>query len=216
MNYEGEIETLFSKWKERHIADDDFAMNMPNLYIKEAFVRDGVPFPDNYFELPFEKKILFVLKESNYPDVLGDYSQVDRYCDFANTGVDNWRGKIREKFATIYNATMVPGEKLKLTEAIKYVAFININKRGGGASSNKKTLGQYATKYKDLIKEQIELINPMYIVCCGTYNFMLNNVYEGVAPTNSVTLIKMYHPSYWVKSFQEFVDDCRISIESAT
>lgn len=46
---------------------------------------------------------------------------------------------------------------------------MNINKRGGSSSTDFKELNKYAEKYKEFIKREIEIINPDYIICCGSY-----------------------------------------------
>lgn len=49
--------------------------------------------------------------------------------------------------------------------ALRYVAFMNINKRGGFTSC--PGLDAYVKKYKDLIDREIRIISPDIIVCCG-------------------------------------------------
>ena len=55
---------------------------------------------------------------------------------------------------------------------------MNINKRGGASSADLIKLNDYAEKYKQYIKREIEIINPDYIVCCGTYWQIIDHVYD--------------------------------------
>lgn len=49
---------------------------------------------------------------------------------------------------------------------MRYVAFMNINKRGGFTECE-TDLDDYVEKYKDLIDREIKIISPDIIVCCG-------------------------------------------------
>lgn len=63
-------------------------------------------------------------------------------------------------------------------EIKKQIAFMNINKRGGSSSTDFKELNKYAEKYKEFIKREIEIINPDYIICCGSYWQIIDHVYD--------------------------------------
>ena len=55
---------------------------------------------------------------------------------------------------------------------------MNINKRGGSSSTDFKELNKYAEKYKEFLKREIEIINPDYIICCGSYWQIIDHVYD--------------------------------------
>ena len=63
-------------------------------------------------------------------------------------------------------------------EIKKQIAFMNINKRDGSSSTDFKELNKYAEKYKEFIKREIEIINPDYIICCGSYCQIIDHVYD--------------------------------------
>lgn len=63
-------------------------------------------------------------------------------------------------------------------EIKKQIAFMNINKRGGSSSTDFKELNKYAEKYNEFIKREIEIINPDYIICCGSYWQIIDHVYD--------------------------------------
>lgn len=65
----------------------------------------------------------------------------------------------------MYN--VITNQNLPVKKAIRKIAFMNINKRGGKNKCNMSKLKQYAQDYSEFIRRQIEIINPKVIVCCG-------------------------------------------------
>ena len=55
----------------------------------------------------------------------------------------------------------------EIQDAVKQVAFMNLNKRGGSQKVNKKVLNDYVEEYKNEIKEEIEILQPDYIIWCA-------------------------------------------------
>ena len=47
-------------------------------------------------------------------------------------------------------------------------AFVNVKKTAGGATSDWKEIYEYAEKYSEQIRKQLDLYNPNIIVCCGS------------------------------------------------
>ena len=44
---------------------------------------------------------------------------------------------------------------------------MNLNKRGGSQKVNEKVLNDYVEEYKNEIKEEIEILQPDYIIWCA-------------------------------------------------
>ena len=44
---------------------------------------------------------------------------------------------------------------------------MNLNKRGGSQKVNEKVLNDYEEEYKNEIKEEIEILQPDYIIWCA-------------------------------------------------
>lgn len=76
--------------------------------------------------------------------------------------------------------------------ALRYVAFMNINKRGGFTECKTKLLRDYAQNYKDLIDREIKIISPDIIVCCG---IGVRRCLSGVDSCKSLPVLEVYHPS---------------------
>ncbi|MCL2153650.1 MAG: hypothetical protein FWH57_11975 [Oscillospiraceae bacterium] len=205
--YEKSIEDLFNRWKSLHLNDGEIAENMPKTQRPSAFIRDGLPYPHKYFSLPIEKRLLFILKESHAENAHINSSQLNWYRDFAE-GCDDSGQKLRSKLASAYIS--LTGTSITDREAIRFLAVININKRGGSSSAADRVLENYACKYKGFIKDQIILINPKYIICCGSgiHNLVKKIIYEGAVPADTV-LINMYHPSRRGIDIEKFATDCK-------
>ena len=76
--------------------------------------------------------------------------------------------------------------------ALRYVAFMNINKRGGFTECKTDLLRDYAQNYKDLIDREIKIISPDIIVCCGSG---VRDCLSGVDSCKSLPVLEVYHPS---------------------
>lgn len=88
---------------------------------------------------------------------------------------ETWSGKMRIKFGEMYRI-ITEGENYKIEspfdekankEALKKIAFMNLNKRGGFGGIQEVTFLNYLKTYKDYIRREIEIINPDVIVWCG-------------------------------------------------
>ena len=77
---------------------------------------------------------------------------------------------------------------------MRYVAFMNINKRGGFTECE-TDLDAYVEKYEDLIDREIKIISPDIIVCCGSG---VRDCLSNVDSCKSVPVLEVYHPSYWL------------------
>lgn len=78
--------------------------------------------------------------------------------------------------------------------ALRYVAFMNINKRGGFTRCQIRRLAACVEKYKDLIDREIRIISPDIIVCCGSD---VRTCLSNIDSCKSVPVLEVYHPSYW-------------------
>ena len=64
-------------------------------------------------------------------------------------------------------------EKYKNQEAdfsiLRQTAIVNVKKTAGESSSKDDLLKEVAIEFSTLIKDEVEIINPQIIVCCGTF-----------------------------------------------
>jgi len=176
------LEALFQLWQE---------------YQKKQIENTNVFIPDGYIDKnAYEncnKKILFILKESHYfsgneiskLNTFKEDSQVHFYKQFINdvkyvnkfnghkrvVPTDN-RPKQKEKIARMAEYILhksITSNYKTLKNALEQVAFMNINKMGGGDSTNPSKLFDYYDSNKDFIKKQISILKPDVIV------LMINN-----------------------------------------
>ena len=100
------------------------------------------------------------------------------------------------------------------------IAYINLNKLGGGSlESTFKLCDYYCEIFSPFIKKEIEIIAPNIIVCCGTYHYIkemlvgsdkkypdkkYNNTVAGFIDNKGRKIIKIWHPSYR-KSYKNYM-----------
>jgi len=56
-----------------------------------------------------------------------------------------------------------------MRESIQKIAAINLKKTSGGSFHNSSIVNAYCHMDRKLLREQINLIRPNYIICCGTF-----------------------------------------------
>lgn len=150
------------------------------------------------------KKILFIakeaacLKEENTIEKNFETAQNDGFwCRRVVLGEEKRGTGFSSGLALLANAIL--NENFETPEkdisALRYVAFMNINKRGGFTSCQPGRLAAYAKKYKDLIDREIRIISPDIIVCCGSD---VRTCLSNIDSCKSVPVLEVYHPSYWL------------------
>lgn len=195
-NRSAELEKLFDEWRKRHISED----YSNNEISKNNFIPDGIIDEASYIQSP--KKILFVAKEAA---CLKKENTIEENFEIAqNDGFWCRRVVLGEEGGTRFSsglallANAILNENFETPEkdisALRYVAFMNINKRGGFTSCQPGRLAAYAKKYKDLIDREIRIISPDIIVCCGSD---VRTCLSNIDSCKSVPVLEVYHPSYW-------------------
>lgn len=205
---------------------------------KESFTTDGVVDESIWTRLECQgkKKVLYVLREANGNS--SKFGEKGRIVDDGNFWFQNC---IKDKKLGNRIFTRIAGMQKEIQggqeghteELLKQVAYMNINKRGGGAKVNWKVLNEYAYKYNKKIRDEICILKPDVIVCCGTYwtlvDIVARNLYrdkkdkpkwDSKAEQNfcleacikserygecKVKIINMYHPSARI-SDEKYID----------
>lgn len=198
-NRSAELDELFEEWRERHEAENYDGENIS----KSNFIPDGIIDEASYMQSP--KKILFIAKEAaclkkgntiekNFENAQNDGFWCRRVA-FGDAKAK--KGRFSPGLALLANAIL--NENFETPEkdisALRYVAFMNINKRGGFTSCQTRRLAAYVKKYKDLIDREIRIISPDIIVCCGSG---VRDCLSNVDSCKSVPVLEVYHPSYWL------------------
>ena len=197
-NRSAELEKLFDEWRKRHISEN-YSNNEISKY---NFIPDGIIDEASYMQS--SKKILFIakeaacLKEENTIEKNFETAQNDGFwCRRVVLGEEKRGTGFSTGLALLANAIL--NENFETPEkdisALRYVAFMNINKRGGFTSCQPGRLAAYAKKYKDLIDREIRIISPDIIVCCGSD---VRTCLSNIDSCKSVPVLEVYHPSYWL------------------
>ena len=202
--YRIKIAELFEKWKKEQTieTDEDYNSYKFEKISKTSFLPDGIIDSEKYFSA--SKKVLFIAKEANWGgnntenEVNGTNSDFWLQSVVNNTGA--YAGKetnFSKGLAMLYNAYITNSFDSPdySHNGLKNVAFINLNKRGGYSFCSYPTLVGYAQKYGKYIAEQIDLINPDIIICCGIA--LVDIVKKYAKPNCSAKIIGVYHPSYY-------------------
>ena len=194
-NRSAELEKLFDEWRKRHISED----YSNDKISKNNFIPDGIIDEASYMQSP--KKILFIAKEAACLDNTEETTAEENFEAAQKDGfwcrrvVLEGEGGTRFSSGLALLANAILNENFETPEkdisALRYVAFMNINKRGGFTECE-TDLDGYAKNYKDLIDREIRIISPDIIVCCGSD---VRDCLSGVDSCKSLPVLEVYHPS---------------------
>ena len=230
-----QLENFFEEWIKEQKKDNEYDCEKTGIAI-DSFTQDGVVDEDTWNALKPKKKVLYLLREANgntsKKDADGKGACVDDgefwFKQCVNDG--NIGNKIFKRIAGMQRIIQ-NDDKSSDTDLLKQVAYMNINKRGGGSKVDWKMLTSYANDYEEFIKKEICIIKPDIIVCCGTYWLFVDNIcgfyknndrtknWESGAKEDFVLdetvrlendeckckIINMYHPSA-IMSIQNYID----------
>jgi hypothetical protein len=175
------------------------------------FIHDGIINEEAYCKSA--PRILFLLKESN-----DDYTEIALEKGSVNPADGNstlfWRklNIMQYILQQTWNGISVNKDDIEncKNKLLKGIAYINIKKNAENKSvSDISDLFIYAENDAEFLQEQITLLSPQIIVCCGT-KALYNKIYPencsflvyGVSHTKEYLVIDSYHPSYYGESFE--------------
>ncbi len=201
MGKQERLEELFSKWKKLHTRkDSDEEKTLPYCKGKEvpenfykSFCYDGFL---TYYDSE-KKTVLFLCREANAfetGELKPETGKKFWMWDVYQKKVENKKlSKVEKKYWSFLEKTIDHYCQCKPEELD--IAYMNLNKRGGFGSCTQSRLKNYVQRYKEEIKEEIEIINPDWIICGGTYGIVTNKNY-GLTDLPPQQIIDEYHPSY--------------------
>lgn len=247
LNSVKKLEDLFNRWKEEQLKDKETTCNSKNGYVvaTNSFYKDGIVNLKEYQNS--EKKVLFITNEVSIdckqdndeknPGLKGKCedghlvgnNEGNTVCSFAKyingEEQETWSGKMRIKFGEMYRIITEKNYKIESSfdedanrEALKKIAFMNLNKRGGFGNIQGENFLKYIETYKDYIRREIEIINPDVIVwcACNTYKkkymdaiFDNKDVWKKkklIPDKNKVPILRMWHPSVRAKSMEKYLN----------
>ena len=188
--------------------------------LDEEFKRKGYDVKDGILDNEcWEKsklKILYLLKEAN-----------DDFVDIRNTHIDIrhgnsktfwwnvvfWKHALTAAFENPENLDSSLPDKSNIEEVknnnylLKDIAYVNIKKRNFNLPTSENVdISNYAKSDKELLRQQIDLINPNVVLCCGiTHQFLrykmfyendiLEQLGEYCYKHKNRLVIDFYHPA---------------------
>ena len=212
-----EYRNLMNSWAVKHKEETDKEYyeyhqkrkNESGYVPKNNFKFDGIVSDEEYNNSA--KKILFVAKECNLREHLDkesfelndDKFFVKEYYNWKKAGEKTWKNDIFMQGISMMANLLLDSEDNKKIEPNKdynvlgKIALINLNKRGGYNNCIWKTLEEYTKKYAKEIFNQIKLINPDIIVCCGkSVKWLLEEYVLLDSDMKGIQILDAYHPSY--------------------
>ena len=201
-NLELKMKKLFEKWKQEHKDDKLYEYDTPSIdgkiIPKENFISDGFCI-SNVIK---ENTILYISKESHEydKDSIINKEKINEYKYLKKCFADNKNTSFPSR---------IRGMQEILGKDIKDMTFMNINKRGGFSYTNMAVLNTYAMQFSDNIVNEIKIINPELIICCGIgLKRIINMVYTKCDKELNRPIVEVNHPSY-VISKEKYLDSFR-------
>ncbi len=184
-------------------------------------VKDGIIDDETFVKSPF--RILVVLKEVNLGDNTEEIRPINKIFQkwITRRKVDNNWGKTYNRLILGVNSIVTGEYNPSVQESLisfRHCAVVNVNKFGGGAQSKIKTLKAHYGVQKDILRAQLDEINPNIVICGGTYDIIhpllkekynianLKKVYfDKTIPKKSFwmgdqLIIKYFHPGYAIRN----------------
>jgi hypothetical protein len=196
------------KLTERKKLHDDLLIRLHTLYDDirgnvDEFIYDGPSDWALYYKS--KPRIMFLLKESwgsHHPSQQGLKINTKHMINLAR-----WKIAIENK---INNKPCIFLKRESLPANLDDVARVEIKKINTESKlSSNSDIKKYAINDKDYLREQIELINPQIIICCGgsqlildCYDIIFENhiknekkISDSVWLSNNRIVLDFYHPS---------------------
>ncbi len=167
MNRQEELKRHFIKWRKTFCEDKNF-------------VFDGIVREDKYTESPV--KILFVLKEMPWDEKSDTYS-LTKLMEEAVSGdqaYGNFCGKLAlwsygllnclPSWENVSKKWEVEKDQKEILDSLLRIAVMNTKKYPGEPRSEDEDLKHVLERDKDLLLQEIRIIEPEVVVCCGVWH----------------------------------------------
>jgi hypothetical protein len=205
-----------------HLRYQQVILNDPHLKNEDSFTNDGIIKEELFIKAP--EKILWILKEPfgekekffDYLGYINKFKFKNNDGKLYDTSSKLWHNIThvnycifkKEKWDNINNCWEDP----EVFEALHHCALINLKKVKGNTSSNYEDISKFYELAKEIIKEQIQEINPSIIICGGTFKFIgkdlsgIRKIFEHNQDHweshlwENRLVINAYHPSAYYES----------------
>lgn len=209
------LQVLFADWQEAQKNEPDSSWQITNggnsNITKAHFQIDGIV--DEEVFADEQRKILFISNEANGNEYGAKERVVsnclDDYRTYYEIGYDNWKGKMRERVCALYKIA-ARRRDISDADAAIHFAFMDLNKRGGGASvKGGEHIVKYCEIYADFIRQEIEIIDPDVVIWLGTNTYDRNIACRFLGAKDighkryfmlfgkQVPIIRMWHTAYY-------------------
>lgn len=116
-------------------------------------------------------RVLFVLKEVNVKDE-GDEWDLREYLREGGRG-QTWNNVVRWTRAILDGDMRNEGAGIldegDRSTTLARIAVMNLNKDGGRSCTDPKRLNEATERARDLLREQVRVLDPHLVVCCGDH-----------------------------------------------
>ena len=179
----------------------------------EFFCKDGFIKQDTFEKQ--EKKVLFIAKESN----VSKGTDKDFFWLQSVVHGDSVPKILSRRILIMTNALF--GNDFDTVKKdrdgyniLEKIAYMNINKRGGGSRSKDSEIEEYAKTYKEYIEKEIEIINPDLIVCGSN---LVYRIVGGIVERKNdrPVLVEVYHPSHYFISDKKYLERFHNALKSS-
>jgi hypothetical protein len=217
MSQTAQLNALFEAWQ------------TSNPLLKEhGFSRDGIVCEERFAAA--QRRCLFLLKEPH--DHSEDLREHAKWCLAPPIGKEKirsyptWRNLARWSHGVLHGFPALSKEPVPWNDLLE-IAVMNLKKTPGGSSAKYKELRAFSRDpvNKRFIKEELELIAPEVVVCCGRQVAdLLREVLDVPRESqrffrwNSIPILEHRHPDRCpvVESYQLLSHLCRSAIRSRT
>jgi hypothetical protein len=162
-----QLDALFEEW----ISAYRGRFSSDSAFDPRRFVKDGI-IDERYW--PEGARILFLLKDHNRepkPEYDWDMRKEGRAKPWKALGSWAYALQVAAKKNSIAPFAEARATDT-LTRAYLSCAVMNLKKVAGGGSAPDKLIHKFAARDADRLQQQIRLIVPDVIVCCGTFDFV--------------------------------------------
>ena len=186
MSIETKLDDLFARWKAVQLQEAEaLGLTRPVCFFPDGLVGDEAA----WLKAPI--KVLYILKEGNLSKEPKDFD-----FWFKRIAADNTRHIIKKRIQLMQ-------QEIAGSDDLSVTAYMNLNKCGGKSVADFNQLQRYAKHpaIAPLVKEQIKILAPDVIICCGCYGLVTGILGEDVP----CRLVDMWHPSYYRVSDEMYI-----------
>jgi len=102
-----------------------------------------------------------------------------RELALTNSPAQTWNNVARWTFGILHLPEKIPWKLLPdrcdlsfRSEWLRNIVAVNINKTGGGSSSNPANLTEFLRSNRNELRQQLQLYVPNFTICCGTGEYL--------------------------------------------